>query len=87
MKSFIKNSTLTDKPGKNEDNKQRVSKLYVAYRNLAVSNDSGIYGEEQMDTNYYRASSYHSADVTDGDKRIPVILSQEDEMRLFDEYY
>lgn len=87
MKSFIKNITLSDKSGKQADNDLRVNKLYVAYRNLAASNDSGIYNEEQTDTNYYRASSYTVADDNYRNERIPVILSQEDEMRLFDEYY
>ncbi len=87
MKSFIKNITLTDKSGKQATNDHRSGKLYVAYRNLAASNDSGIYNEEKIDTSYYRVSSYTVANVADSNERIPVILSQEDEMRLFDEYY
>lgn len=87
MNNFIKNITLADRPGKDTTNDREVNKLYIAFRNLAATNDPEIYSKEQEDTNYYRASSYAFGDVNNADQRIPVILSQEDERMLFDEYY
>ena len=86
MKYFIKPLGTSGKESK-KDSFQ--SKLYVAYINLEAVNDpDDIYLEETGDDSCsYKASVYISPGETMSHNPMPVILSQEEEMMLFNEEY
>ena len=78
MNSFFSARGNDDQPG---DSVQQQGNLYVAYLNKdAASVDPG------QDDSAYK-SFFFSSYITENGEYVPAILSHEDEMKLFDEYY
>ena len=86
MKYFVKPMGATGKDSKKDDLQ---TKLYVAYINRDAVNDSDdLYkGETAPGSRSYKASAFISSDEMMSHKSIPVILSHDEEMMLFDDDY
>ena len=64
-------------------------KLYIAHVNRAMIDSGKIYNQSPNydEDKQYKASVFTTAGESSYSDRIPVILSREEEMMLYDQYY